>query len=128
MTSTGVRRERGAIAIEFMLVLSMLVVVFLVMLQYAVQAHGRRIATAAAEEGVAVASAYDGTSDAGISTAQQYLSVLSPGLSSAVVTASRTATTASVHVEGEVVQLVPFLPVHVSVDVEAPVERFVGAP
>src|SRR5690349_5784597 len=65
MASARRRSERGAIAIEFMLVLSMLVVVFLVMLQYAVRAHAHRIVTAAAEEGLAATAAYDGSAEAG---------------------------------------------------------------
>ena len=128
---TGVRRrsERGAIAIEFMLVLSMLVVVFLVMLQYAVRAHAHRIATAAAEEGLATAAAYDGSAEAGRNTAENYVNDLGPNLKGTVVTASRSATTARVGVSGEVEQLIPFLTVRVSVQVEGPVERFVeGAP
>ncbi len=128
MADVRQRTERGAIAIEFMLVLSMLVVVFLVMLQYAVRAHAHRIATAAAEEGLAAASAYDGSAEDARRTAQKYVDDLGPGLHSAVVTASRSATTARVAVSGEVEQLVPFLTVRVSAEVQGPVERFVDAP
>ncbi len=128
MADVRQRTERGAIAIEFMLVLSMLVVVFLVMLQYAVRAHAHRIATAAAEEGLAAASAYDGSAEDARRTAQKYVDDLGPGLHGAVVTASRSATTARVAVSGEVEQLVPFLTVRVSAEVQGPVERFVDAP
>src|SRR5689334_18582697 len=98
------RSERGAIAIEFMLVLSMLVVVFLVLLQYAVRANAHRIATAAAEEGLAAASAYDGSAQAGRQVAQKYVRHLGGGLHHPVVTTSRSATTARVEVTGEVAQ------------------------
>ncbi len=128
MADVRQRTERGAIAIEFMLVLSMLVVVFLVMLQYAVRAHAHRIATAAAEEGLAAASAYDGSAEDARRTAQKYVDDLGPGLHGAVVTASRSATTARVAVSGEVEQLVPFVTVRVSAEVQGPVERFVDAP
>jgi Flp pilus assembly protein TadG len=117
--------ERGAIGIEFMLILSMLVVVFLVMLQYAVRAHAHRIVTAAAEEGLAAAAAYDGSAEEGRRTAQRYVNDLGPGVESAVVTASRSAETARVTVKGEVEKFVPFLTVEVSAEVEGPVERFV---
>ena len=120
------RSQRGAIAIEFMLILSMLVLVFLVMLQYAVRAHAHRIVTAAAEEGLAAAAAYDGSADEGRRTAQRYVEDLGPGVENAVVTASRSVDTAHVEVRGEVEQLVPFLTVRVSAEVEGPVERFVG--
>jgi Flp pilus assembly protein TadG len=125
MTGSRRRSQRGAIAIEFMLILSMLVVVFLVMLQYAVRAHAHRIVTAAAEEGLAVAAAYDGSAEEGRRTAQRYVDDLGPGVENAVVTASRSVETARVEVRGEVEQLVPFLTVRVSAEVEGPVERFV---
>ena len=125
MTGNRRRGQRGAIAIEFMLILSMLVGVFLVMLQYAVRAHAHRIVTAAAEEGLAVAAAYDGSAEEGRRTAQRYVDDLGPGVENAVVTASRSVETASVEVRGEVEQLVPFLNVRVSAEVEGPVERFV---
>ncbi len=119
------REERGAIAIEFLLVLSMLVVVFLVMLQYAVRAHAHRIVTAAAEEGLAAAAAYDGSAEDGRRTAQAYVDDLGPGVEDAVVTATRGATTARVSVRGQVQELVPFLTVRVSAEAEGTVERFV---
>lgn len=119
------RSERGAIGVEFMLILSMMVVVFLVMLQYAVRAHAHRIVTAAAEEGLAAAAAYDGSAEEGRRTAQRYVNDLGPGVESAVVTASRSAATARVTVKGEVEEFVPFLTVEVSAEVEGPVERFV---
>lgn len=119
------RSERGAIGIEFMLIISMLVVVFLVMLQYAVRAHAHRIVTAAAEEGLAAAAAYDGSAEEGRRTAQRYVNDLGPGVENAVVTASRSADTARVTVTCEVEEFVPFLTVEVSAEVEGPVERFV---
>jgi Flp pilus assembly protein TadG len=118
-------QQRGAVAIEFMLVMSMIVVVFLIMLQYTVRAHAHRIATAAAEEGLAAASAYDGSAEDGRRTAQGYLHRLGPGLHGTAVSATRSATIAHVAVTGEAEQLLPFLTVRVSAEVEGPVERFV---
>ena len=120
-----IRDERGVVAIEFMLVVSMLVVVFLLMLQYAVRAHAHRIATGAAEEGLAATTAYDGTAADGRRVTAGYLTKLSPGLHDPSIATSRTSTSASVMVTGEVTQLIPFLTVEVSVRVEGPVERFV---
>ena len=119
------RSERGAIGIEFMLILSMLVVVFLVMLQYAVRAHAHRIVTAAAEEGLAAAAAYNGSAEEGRRTAQRYVNDLGPGVENTVVTVSRSPDTARVTVKGVVEEFVPFLTVEVSAEVEGPVERFV---
>jgi hypothetical protein len=111
-----------------MLVISMIVVVFLIMLQYTVRAHAHRIATAAAEQGLAAASAYDGSAEAGRRTAQEYLDHLGPGLHGTAVSATRSATTAHVTITGEAEQLVPFLTVRVSAEVEGPIERFVEDP
>lgn len=127
------RDERGVVAIEFMLVISMLIVVFLLMLQYAVRAHAERVAAAAAEEGLAAASSYDGAAADGERVATEYLTKLGPGLNNTTVGASRNGTSATVTVSGKVDQLIPFLSVRVHVSVEGPVERFVpetnaGAP
>ncbi len=119
------RDERGVVAIEFMLVISMLIVVFLLMLQYAVRAHAERIAAAAAEEGLAAAATYDGTAADAERVALDYLTRLGPGLNTTTVDASRNATSATVTVSGNVDQLIPFLSISVNVRVEGPVERFV---
>ena len=48
--------ERGALSIEFLLVISAIMLVFLLMLQYAMQAYAHGIAQAAAEEALAAAT------------------------------------------------------------------------
>jgi Flp pilus assembly protein TadG len=121
------RDERGAMAIEFLLTITMLIIVFLVMLQYAVKAHSQRIATAAAEEALAATSSYDGTTGDGESAANDYLTNLGPGLANSTVNVTRTASTATVTITGDVDQLIPFLPVKVTVQIEGPIERFVPA-
>lgn len=113
------------IAIEFMLVISMLIVVFLVMLQYAVRAHAERIAAAAAAQGIAAAASYDGTAAAGQHSAEDYLTHLGPGLHETVVTAHRNGARATLSITGEVDQLIPLLPVRVHVHLATPIERFV---
>jgi hypothetical protein len=118
----------GLIAIEFMLVKSMHIAVFLLTLQYAVRAHAERIATAAAEEGLAAAAAYRASAADGHRTAIDYLAALGPRLHHPRVQVTRTPEQATVRVSGEVDQLVPFLPVRVSVEVAGPVERWVESP
>jgi Flp pilus assembly protein TadG len=121
------RDERGALSIEFLLVISALMLVFLVMLQYAVKAHAHRVAEAAAEEALAAASAYDGTAASGEQAGDHMLSDLG-ALSNTTVVVTRSGTTASATVTGDVEQLIPFLPVHVTVRIEGPVEQFVESP
>jgi Flp pilus assembly protein TadG len=121
------RDERGALSIEFLLVISALMLVFLVMLQYAVKAHAHRVAEAAAEEALAAASAYDGSAASGEQAGNHTLNDLG-SLSNTTVVVTRSGTTASATVTGDVEQLIPFLPVHVTVRIEGPVEQFVESP
>ena len=118
------RDQRGALAIEFLLVISALMLVFLFMLQYAAKAHAHRVAEAAAEEALAAASAYDGSVSSGRSAGNHYLADLG-NLSHTHVTVIRTRTTAAVTVTGDVEQVFPFVPVHVSVHLQGPIEKFV---
>jgi len=113
---------------EFLLVISALMLVFLLMLQYAVRAHAQRIATAAAEEALAAAAAYDGTTDDAEAVGEHYLDALGPGLSNTSVVVTRTPATATATVRGDVDQIFPFLPVRVSVQLQGPVEVFVATP
>ena len=115
-------------AMEFLLVISMLLVVFLLMLQYAVKAHAQRIITAAAQEGLAATASYEGTTTAGQRTANDYLTRLGPGLRSSHVVATRTGNAATITITGEVTQLIPFLGVSVEVHTEGPIEHFVRTP
>jgi Flp pilus assembly protein TadG len=122
-----IRDERGALSIEFLLVMSALMLVFLLMLQYAMQAHAHRVAQAAAEEALAAASAYDGSAASGEDAGNHYLGDLG-SLSGTHVTVTRTGDTAAVTVTGDGQQVLPFVPVHVSVHLEGPIEHFVESP
>lgn len=119
-----IRDERGALSIEFLLVISALILVFLLMLQYAMQAHAHRVAQAAAEQALAAASAYDGSAASGEAAGNHFLTDLG-SLSNNQVTVTRTGSTASVTVTGDGQQVLPFVPVHVSVHLQGPLEHFV---
>ncbi len=112
---------------EFLLVISALMLVFLMMLQYALQAHARRVAQAAAEEALAATSAYDGSVPAGEAAGNHYLMDLG-SISNGKVTVTRIGDTATVTVTGDAQQLLPFVPVHVSIHLEGPIEHFVESP
>ena len=102
--------------------------VFLLMLQYAVKAHAHRVAEAAAEEALGRRL---GVRRLALPPAEQAgnhtLSDLG-SLSNTTVVVTRSGTTASATVTGDVEQLIPFLPVHVTVRIEGPVEQFVESP
>jgi len=121
------RDERGALSIEFLLVISALMLVFLLMLQYAVKAHAHRVAQAAAEEALAAASAYDGTVASGQEAGNHYLTDLGT-LSNTRVTVMRAGNTAVVTISGDAAQVFPLLPVQVTVHLQAPIEQFVESP
>lgn len=119
--------ERGALSIEFLVLMSALMLVFLLMLQYAVKAHAHRVAQAAAEEALAAASAYDGSIGAGEDAGNHYLVDLG-NLSNSNVTVTRTGTTTAVTITGDAQQIFPFLPVHLSIHLRGPTEQFVESP
>ena len=115
-------------AIEFMLVMSMLIVVFLLMVQYALKVHAERVAQAAADQALAAATAYDGSPTAGQAAGRAYLDGSGHTLLHPRISVTRTPTLASATVTGDVTAFIPFLPVSVSVHVEGPVEKFVATP
>ena len=122
------RDERGAMAIEFMLVMSMLIVVFLLMVQYALKVHAERVAQAAADQALAAATAYDGSPTAGQAAGRSYLTGSGHTLLNPRISVTRTTTIASATVTGDVTAFIPLLPVSVSVHVQGPVEKFVATP
>lgn len=109
------------------MVISALMLVFLIMLQYAMDAHARRIAQAAAEDALQAAQAYDGNATAGREAGDHTLDDLG-GLSGTAVAVTRTATTADVTVTGSAQEVIPFLPTRITVHLQGPVEHFVENP
>lgn len=122
---TSSARDSGVTSVEFSLVMSMLIVVFLLMLQFTLRVHAQRLATAAAEEGLAAATAYSGSAASGENTTRSYLARLGPGLTGAEVQVSRGQRTAAVVVTGAAQEFLPFLDVRIQVRVQGPVEVFV---
>lgn len=122
----SLRDERGVVGVEFLLIMGMVVVAFMVMLQFAVKIHAERVAQAAAEEGAAAARRFDGTAADGETRARQYIDRLAKReLTATSVAATRTVDTASVTVTGRAMTLIPFVSLRVSETSRGPVERFV---
>lgn len=120
----GIHDERGALSIEFLMVISALILVFLLMLQYAMNAHAQRVAQAAAEDALQSAQAYDGTATAGRQAGNRTLEDIG-NLTHATVTVTRSTTTADVTITGQAQQIIPFLPTRITVHLQGPVEHFV---
>lgn len=101
---------------------------FLLMLivQFGLLFHARNIAEEAAQEGVAAARRFDGTTADAQASALQLLAAVGDGtLKDRDVDASRTNAVATVTVTGKVVSVVPGLALDVSESASGPVEQYV---
>jgi Flp pilus assembly protein TadG len=108
----------------------LLMLLILLVVQFAVWAHATHVAQAAAEEALAATRVQGGTAAAGQQRAQQVLSqVGSAVLVGPQISVTRTAGTATVQLHASAEQVVPLpgLKLPMSITVTGPVERFVPA-
>lgn len=102
-------------------------VLILLVVQFAVWQHAVHIAETAAAEGLAVARAYGGSAGSGQAKASSLLSQLGRSvLRSPSVSVSRTADAARVEIAGVAQAVLPFLELPVGSVAVGPVERFRG--
>lgn len=109
-----------------MLVVPVVLVATLLVVQFALAYYARTVAAGAAQDGAAAAARYDATTGDGISLADSLLADAAGSLfDNHTVTASASADTVTVRVEGEVVSLLPFFgTITVSAAGSAHLERF----
>lgn len=120
------REERGAAGVGFLIIATVLFVLFTTLVQYGIRFHAHRVAEAAAREGAVAAARFDGSTDAGTRTAREYVEQDgSPAVTGSTVTTNRSGTRARVTVTVEVVGLVPWLDETITTTATVPVERFV---
>lgn len=124
------RSDRGAGAAELVIAVPLLMLLILLIVQFAIWAHASSIAQATAEEALAAARVQGGTAAAGQQRAAQVLGQIgSSVLVSPHVLVTRTAGTVTVQITATVEEVLPIpglsFPVHVTVT--GPVERFVPA-
>ena len=118
--------DAGYSTIEAVITLPALIVMTMLVVQYALLWHGRHVAEAAAQNGLRVARGYDSTATAGQDAATAYLAQVAPNLLTAPsVTATRTATTVTVQVRAGLLSVVPLADLDVAAQAAGPVERFV---
>ena len=115
--------ERGSAAVEYVICAGLMMLMFTGIVQFAVYFHLRSVATTAARHGVDQVRILDGTTTAGITTANEFLAQNGKTLENSAVTADRTATMATVTVTGRVITIVPLLSLHLTVSAQAPTER-----
>ena len=119
------RGDRGAVSAELVIITPLILVMLLVIVQFALWSHATHIAQAAASHGLAAARAHHGSSTAGAARARHLLDQLAHGpLTAARVSVERTATTATVRITGTATSAVPFLTLPVHAEAAGPVERF----
>lgn len=118
------RDERGIAAPEFVIVMPVVMLIFLMLVQWSVQLYNDRIVHAAAREAAVDAASWDGTESAGRETADEYLADSGSDLSNTEVKITVGATEVTVTVSGDVMTLLPGFTKRVSATATVPRERF----
>lgn len=116
-------RDRGSSTVEFVIGAALMVLLLLVIVQFAVYFHVRSVAHTAARHGLDQVRVLDGSTDAGIAMTHEFLIQSGGGLSGRSVSATRTPERSTVTVRGNVVSVVPGVSLGVDVSVAAPTER-----
>ena len=119
------RDERGSATVEFVIGAALMVVLLLVIVQFAVYFHMRSVAQTAARHGIDRVRVVDGSEQAGIAAASEFLDQGGSSLEDRDVSALRTDVESSMSVSGTVVSIIPGLNLRVEVTVDAPTERVI---
>lgn len=117
--------EGGSATLELVLATPLLLLLLLVIVQFALWQHAIHIADAAAQEGARVARLQGGTARAGAARTHRFLAQFSPTiLTHPQIVARRDANTARVEVTGQALMLIPGLHLPVRVASQGEVEAF----
>jgi len=112
--------------VEFaILALPILVLTFIVA-QAAFVFYARSTALAAATQGANAARAYNATPSAGITKANDFLTVIGGSLRNPTVSYSSTGTEVTITVTGQAQSIIPWLSFNITQSASGPVERFVS--
>lgn len=121
------RDERGSFTLELTTLFPIVLLLIFSTVQGGLYFHARNVALAAAQEGVRVARAEDGTKEAGGGAARSFVEQAGgEGVLIGVrVTPTRTATKATITVSGKAMSAIPGMPgFTITQTAEGPVERF----
>jgi Flp pilus assembly protein TadG len=122
-------RDGGYSVLEAAIVLPIVFFLLMVIVQWAIVWHARSVASAAAQEGLRTATAYQSTATAGKADTLTYLAQVAPhSLPDPRVVVTRDATTATVRVQASVMTVIPFGHFAVNESASGPVENYVAAP
>ena len=119
-------REDGTVSAELVIVMPVLMMLVMLVVQFALWQHAQHVAEAAAQRGAETARVEGGTDAQGRDVAQSAIRQIGGGLLvSPSVSISRNAGVVTVQVSGTAQPVVPFLSLGVSATAQGPVERFV---
>ena len=117
--------QRGAGTAELVVATPLLLLLILLIAQFALYMHASHIAQAAASEALSAARVSGGSAAAGSTEGQRVLAQLGSGpLQGTSVNVQRGATQASVTVTGTVINVIPFATFTVHAEAVGPVEKF----
>lgn len=120
------RGDDGYSVVEVVITFPVLILLVMLVVQFALLWHARHVAEAAAQDGLRSARGYASTAELGQQDAQSYLAQVAPRLLlQPTVEVQRTPTTVTVRVHAGVLSIVP-LGLNVDETAVGPVERFVG--
>jgi hypothetical protein len=121
--------SKGATTVELVVATPLMLLLLMLVVQFAVWAHAEHVAQAAANTGVQAARAYKATPEQGRADAATVLAKSAGTVLTGVqVSAGRDATTATVTVTGQALPVVPGLHLPVRASVTAPRELVPGNP
>lgn len=120
---------RGSVSTELVVVTPVLLLLVMVVVQFALWEHAQQIVQAAAQRGAETARVDHGSDGQGLATAEAALTQLGGRLLvNPQVTVSRSGQVVAVSVSGNAEAVVPFLSLAVHATVAGPVERFQTPP
>ena len=123
------RDERGAVSAELVIATPLLLLLIMGVIQFALWQHAEHIASAVAQQGVAVGRLQGETAAAGNDQARSVLDQLGSGvLTGSDVTATRTATTTTVTVTGHAESILGIFTLPVKATAAGPTEPNLSGP
>ena len=122
-----VRAQRGSVSTELVIVTPVLLLLVMVVVQFALWEHAQHIAEAAAQRGAETARVENGSDAQGAATARAAVTELGGSLLvDATVSVVRNGDIVTATVSGSAEGLVPFLSLPVRATAVGPVEHFVA--
>ena len=119
------RSEAGAATTEFVIIVPALMLLIMLVIQFALYYHAANVATAAAQDSVRAARIENGSAGAGQARAHELLDHAGDSVFTSVsVQTSRGGRSVRAQVDGTVISVIPGLHLQVSRSADGPIEQF----